>query len=151
VAVVSGGSCGVGRAVVRELTARAYAVVVVYLADQRQAEATVQEVLAADGTAVAVRADITDDLDVERLFNETVATFGGIDVLVHAAAGSGQVLYEHAARWLAHRGAILGLVRADPLPPGIARALRERQVTVGRADHDVAEALALLTRWRRSA
>ena len=33
---------------------------------------------------MAVRADVTDDLDVERLFAETIAAFGGIDVVVHA-------------------------------------------------------------------
>jgi NAD(P)-dependent dehydrogenase (short-subunit alcohol dehydrogenase family) len=35
---------------------------------------------------VAVRAGIADDLDVQRLFAETIAAFGGIDVVVHAAA-----------------------------------------------------------------
>ena len=34
---------------------------------------------------MAVRADIADDLDVRRLFAETIAAFGGIDVVVHAA------------------------------------------------------------------
>ena len=34
---------------------------------------------------MAVRADIADDLDVKRLFAETIAAFGGIDVVVHAA------------------------------------------------------------------
>ena len=34
---------------------------------------------------MAVRADIADDLDVQRLFAETIAAFGGIDVVVHAA------------------------------------------------------------------
>jgi NAD(P)-dependent dehydrogenase (short-subunit alcohol dehydrogenase family) len=34
---------------------------------------------------VAIRADIVDELDVNRLFAETIAAFGGIDVVVHAA------------------------------------------------------------------
>ncbi len=34
---------------------------------------------------MAIRADIADDLDVRRLFAETIAAFGGIDVVVHAA------------------------------------------------------------------
>ena len=38
------------------------------------------------GAAVAVRADVADDLDVQRLFAETIAAFGGIDVVVHAVA-----------------------------------------------------------------
>ena len=33
---------------------------------------------------MAVRADVADDLDMQRLFAETIAAFGGIDVVVHA-------------------------------------------------------------------
>ena len=85
VAVVTGGSRGVGRAAARRLAARGDAVVVNYLHDQRAAESTVEAILADKGDAVAVRADIADDLDVERLFAETIAAFGGVDVVVHAA------------------------------------------------------------------
>ena len=85
VAIVTGGSRGVGRATIRRLAACGYAVVVNYLHDQRAAESTVEAVLADNGNAVAVRADIADDLDVKRLFAETIAAFGGIDVVVHAA------------------------------------------------------------------
>ena len=85
VAIVTGGSRGVGRATIRRLAARGYAVVVNYLHDQRAAESTVEAILANNGNAVAVRADIADDLDVQRLFAETIAAFGGINVVVHAA------------------------------------------------------------------
>lgn len=87
VAVVTGGSRGVGRAVTSCLAACGYAVVVNYLHDQRAAESTVEAVLANNGDAVAVRADIADDLDVKRLFAESIAAFGGIDVVVHAVGG----------------------------------------------------------------
>ena len=85
VAIVTGGSRGVGGATVRRLAARGYAVVVNYLHDQRAAESTVEAILAGNSDAVAVRADVADDLDVQRLFAETIAAFGGIDVVVHAA------------------------------------------------------------------
>ena len=85
VAIVTGGSRGVGRATIHRLAASGYAVVVNYLHDQRAAESTVEAILANNGNAVAVRADIADDLDVKRLFAETIAAFGGIDVVVHAA------------------------------------------------------------------
>ena len=85
VAVVTGGSRGVGRATTRRLAARGYAVVVNYLHDQPAAESTVEAILANNGNAVAVRADVADDLDVKRLFAETIAAFGGIDAVVHAA------------------------------------------------------------------
>ena len=85
VAIVTGGSRGVGRAATCCLAARGYAVVVNYLHDQRAAESLVDAILADHGNAVAVRADVADDLDVKRLFAETIAAFGGIDVVVHAA------------------------------------------------------------------
>ena len=65
---------------------RGYAVVVNYLHDQRAAEATVETVLAGNGAAVAVRADVADELDVQRLFAETIEAFGGVDVVVHTVA-----------------------------------------------------------------
>jgi 3-oxoacyl-[acyl-carrier protein] reductase len=85
VTIVTGGSRGVGRATIQLLAARGYAVVVNYLHDQCAAESTVEAILAGNGNAVAVRADIADDLDVDRLFAETIAAFGGIDVVIHAA------------------------------------------------------------------
>jgi 3-oxoacyl-[acyl-carrier protein] reductase len=85
VAIVTGGSRGVGGATVRRLAARDYAVVVNYLHDQRAAELTVESILAGNGDALAVRADVADGLDVQRLFAETIKAFGGVDVVVHAA------------------------------------------------------------------
>ena len=86
-AIVTGGSRGIGRAVVGVLASRGYAVVVDYLHDRRCAESTVETVLAGNALAVAVRADVADDLDVERLFAETIEAFGAIDVVVHAVTG----------------------------------------------------------------
>jgi 3-oxoacyl-[acyl-carrier protein] reductase len=89
VAIVTGGSRGVGREVVRKLANRGYAVVVGYIRDQGAADSIVEEVLAAGGTALTIRADVADELDVERMFAETTEAFGGIDIVVHAA---GQVI-----------------------------------------------------------
>jgi 3-oxoacyl-[acyl-carrier protein] reductase len=87
VAIVTGGSRGAGLATICRLAASGFAVVVNYLHDQRAAEAAVESILADNGDAVAVRADVADDLDVTRLFAESMAAFGGIDVVVHAAGG----------------------------------------------------------------
>jgi 3-oxoacyl-[acyl-carrier protein] reductase len=94
VAIVTGGSRSVGREVVRKLANRGYAVVVGYIRDQGAADSIVEEVLAAGGTALTIRADVADELDVERMFAETTEAFGGIDILVHAA---GQVILGPAA------------------------------------------------------
>jgi 3-oxoacyl-[acyl-carrier protein] reductase len=87
VAIVTGGSHGIGRAIVGVLASRGYAVVVDYLHDQRAAESTVETILDGNALAVAVRADVADDLDVERLFAETIEAFGAVDVVVHAVRG----------------------------------------------------------------
>jgi 3-oxoacyl-[acyl-carrier protein] reductase len=89
VAIVTGGSRGIGRVVGGLLAKRGYAVVVAYLHDRRAAEAAVEAVLAGDALALAVRADVADELDVERLFAETIESFGGVDVVVHAVTGRG--------------------------------------------------------------
>ena len=92
VAIVTGGSCQTGRDVARGLASSAWAIVVVYLEHQSRAEATVTQVIAAEGTTVAVRADLADDLDVQRLFTESIAAFGGVDVVVHTTTGSAALL-----------------------------------------------------------
>ena len=84
VAIVTGGSRGLGREITCTLADRGYAVVVYYARDQRAADAAVEEVFAANGTALTVRGDVADELDVERLFAETIKAFGGVDVVVHA-------------------------------------------------------------------
>jgi 3-oxoacyl-[acyl-carrier protein] reductase len=86
VAIIVGGSYRTGREIARALASRGYAVVVCYLLDQGRAEAAVEQIVAANGTALTVRADITDELDVERLFDETKAAFGGVDIVVHTSA-----------------------------------------------------------------
>ncbi len=101
-----------------------------YLDGQRGADATVEAVFAAGSTGVTVRADVTDDLDVARLFDETAAAFGRADVVVHAAAVDGAVLHAHAARRLARGGAIVAAAPAAPITPALARRLRERDIAV---------------------
>jgi 3-oxoacyl-[acyl-carrier protein] reductase len=158
VAIVIGGSCAAGRAIAGTLASRGYAVIVVYLRDSGAAEATVDEILAASGTALAVRADVTDELDVERLFTETVTAFGGVDVVVHAALGGTSVVNRQAARRIRHGGAIVNVSSSHPIAPDLAHQLRARDVTVNGltpgleapgADHDPAELVALLEHWRR--
>ena len=159
VAVVTGGSCGAGRDVARELGSRSYAVVVVYLRDQGEAEAAVEEIVAANGAALAVRANVADELDVERLFDETKAAFGGVDVVVHAAMRATSVVNQQAARQLRQGGAIVDVSSCHAITPDLARQLHARDITVNGlaagleppgADHHTAELIALLDHWRGS-
>jgi NAD(P)-dependent dehydrogenase (short-subunit alcohol dehydrogenase family) len=107
VAIVTGGSCGAGRELVDALARRHFAVVLVYLSDQRRAESVVEAVRAQGGAALAVRGDVGDERDVERVFDEAAFAFGGVDMVVHAAPRADGVVLEHAERRLRWGGAII--------------------------------------------
>ncbi|MDC2959510.1 SDR family oxidoreductase [Streptomyces gilvifuscus] len=85
VAVVTGGSRGIGRAVSRRLAQDGLAVVVNYARDDASAEETVAAITAAGGRAIAVRADVADEKEVAALFERTQEEFGGVDVVVNSA------------------------------------------------------------------
>ena len=130
VAIVTGGSRGGGREIARRLAGCGYAVVVVYVRDQPEAEAAVEEILAANGAAIAVRADLTDELDVARLFDETAAAFGEVDLLVHASVRGRSVVNRLAALKLRRGGAIVSVLGSEAIPPALADELRARDITV---------------------
>lgn len=85
VAVVTGGSRGIGRAVVSRLAAEGFAVVIGYAGREDLAEQAVAEIRAAGGRALAQRADVADEHAVARLFDEAEARFGGVDAVVNCA------------------------------------------------------------------
>src|SRR6266403_5943861 len=85
VAVVTGASGGIGRAVALRLARDGFRVVLNYAGNAATAEAAVAEIKAADGHAFAVQADVADAAAVERLFQETLGAFGRIDVVVNSA------------------------------------------------------------------
>ena len=147
VAIVTGGSSGSGREVARVLTSWGWAIVVVYLERQRTVEATLAEIQADGGNVVSVRADLADELDVRRLFAESVAAFAGVDVVVHTTTETASLLYQNAARHVRPRGAVVCISAAPRVPPGVARQLRERGITVGTAPAD--GLIAFLDSWRQ--
>ncbi|MEU5476422.1 SDR family oxidoreductase [Streptomyces mirabilis] len=85
VAVVTGGSRGIGRETAERLAADGYAVVVNYAGNEAEADKTVAAITEAGGEAIAVRADVADETEVAALFDAIESTYGGVDVVVHAA------------------------------------------------------------------
>ena len=84
-AIVTGASSGIGRAVALALADAGADVVVNYAAGEGKALAVVDEICAKGAKALAVRADVADEIQVLDLFNRTVDTFGTVDILVNNA------------------------------------------------------------------
>lgn len=85
VAIVTGASGGIGRAVAERLAADGMRVVVHFAGNADAAEQAVAAITAAGGTATAIRADVADEAEVGALFDRTEELYGGVDVVVHAA------------------------------------------------------------------
>ncbi|WP_433340062.1 SDR family oxidoreductase [Streptomyces sp. CA-253872] len=85
VALVTGGSGGIGQAVVERLISDGYAVAVHYAGNKAKADALVEKVGAAGGSALAVGGDVADEEAMRAAFDLVESTFGGIDVVVNTA------------------------------------------------------------------
>ena len=86
-ALVTGGSRGIGRAIVKRLAADGAGVVFSFIADEAAAQRVAGEVAEAGGKAFALRSDQGDTGDVERLFAEAEERLDGLDIVVINAAG----------------------------------------------------------------
>ncbi len=85
VALVTGGSKGIGASIALHLAQAGAAVVVNYSAGKDGADRVVAEIHKQGGKALAVQANVTNHADVLRLFAETKTAFGRLDVLINNA------------------------------------------------------------------
>src|SRR5437899_8451609 len=84
-ALVTGASSGIGEGVARALGAAGAAVVVNYVAKPEAAAKIVEEIRGNGVDALAIRGDVSKELEVEAMFAEMARTWGGIDILVNNA------------------------------------------------------------------
>lgn len=85
VAIITGASRGIGRAVALALAAEGAKVVVNYASSSDAAQQVVTAITDAGGSAMALQADVSKLEQVDALFNETLEKFGRVDVLVNNA------------------------------------------------------------------
>ncbi len=85
VAIITGASRGIGRAIALALAAEGAKVVVNYASSSGAAEDVVAAITEAGGEAIALQADVSKLEQVEAVFNQTLEKFGRVDVLVNNA------------------------------------------------------------------
>ena len=85
VALVTGGSRGIGAAIAKRLAADGASVAITYAKDQNAASAVVKAIERDGGKAIAIQADAADAKAVQGAVEKAVATFGRLDVLVNNA------------------------------------------------------------------
>jgi 3-oxoacyl-[acyl-carrier protein] reductase len=120
-ALVTGGSRGIGAAIVRRLAADGAKVAFTYAASAGPADELRADVSAQGGTAVAIKADSADAQEVTDAVDQAVAAFGGLDILVNNAGITRSGVVESLAlqdfdRMLAVnvRGVFVAIQRAIP-------------------------------------
>ena len=85
VAIVTGASRGIGRAIAQELSRLGASVVVNYARSSQAADELVTEITAAGGNAIALQADVSQGAEVDSLFKAAIDKFKSIDILINNA------------------------------------------------------------------
>mgnify|MGYP001019028275 CR=1 FL=1 len=85
VALVTGGSGGIGSEIARRLASDGMAVIITYCQAETAAQQVVKEIKQAGGETAMVRADVSKPVEVSAAFEAVISTFGGVDVVINNA------------------------------------------------------------------
>ena len=135
-ALVTGANSGIGKAVAFALADAGAAVAVNYVIGEHEAQAIVDGITAAGGRAIALRADASSEEQVETMFEQAIAAFGTLDIVVANAGLQRDAPFEELtlAQWstvinvnltgqfLCARAAVREFLRRGPRPD-VSRAL----------------------------
>jgi 3-oxoacyl-[acyl-carrier protein] reductase len=169
VAVVTGASRGIGRAIALRLARDGYAVAVNFHSNRQAAEEVVREIEVAGGKATAVQADVAVGDDRTRLIEETVTNFGRLNLLVNNAGitsvGRKDLLEATEESWdtvfatnlkgpfflaqLAARN-MMALIEKGSIPRGTiinVSSISAYTVSTNRADYCMAKAAMQMMTW----
>jgi len=103
VAVVTGASKGIGAAIAKHFATEGAKVVVNYASSKEGADKVVKAITDNGGIAIAVQADVSNEADVTRLFEETKKAFGTLDILVNNAVFQQYLPIEQASAAAFHQ------------------------------------------------
>src|SRR6476646_11773541 len=85
IAVVTGASKGIGASIAKQFATEGASVVVNYASSKKDADRVVSEIAKRGGKAIAVKANVAKEAEIERLFSVAKKAFGKIDILVNNA------------------------------------------------------------------
>lgn len=85
VIIVTGSSRGIGKEIAQLLAKNGAKIIVNHSNSEKEASATVQSIKDNNGEAIAIKADVSNREDVTRLFDQAIAQYGKIDVLINNA------------------------------------------------------------------
>src|SRR3989304_136942 len=92
--IVTGSGRGIGRHMVKRL-AKEGANIVVTARTEEEIDAVSNEINSAGGSAISIKGDVTQDVDVRKIITETIKKFGKVDILVNnAGVGIRKSLWE---------------------------------------------------------